>query len=413
MNRIDQLENCLKELLSRVLQAQVDNGLKLSQVVNDLLQKEKDCVPKGPPKRIPQYLSGSFNEDGEPSIPVGHTTAAHKLLLWPSINKILQPREYDVDYVMWLEKKRGLIRVYGRGEGDETSEGPTISTNLDADVAKMHAPSGPWDGINQLQSKLPDVGLDDAGRVITNPITIRRYYGNYMDHLHKLHPFLDQKDLGQKIERFISTYCPSAGHKMPRGTKRNHSYDALPGAGCVMGSPAPVQAGSNIIEKSIGNAIVLLVLALGSICEVRDRPVPGPVLDYVVNFRQEQIPGHSSSSMLAPAGSEAMAASQSNSIHSNRSSFNPAWMGDGRNLRNLDVIPGLAFYAYATGILGYLQGANGLSHAQASLLAGLYAGQLAHPIQSHGWIFQAARICHVLVESYALPSDPTADKGAN
>lgn len=33
---------------------------------------------------------------------------------------------------------------------------------------------------------------------------------------------------------------------------------------------------------------------------------------------------------------------------------------------------------------------------QAGLLAGLYAGQLAHPFQSYGWISQAARACRVL-----------------
>lgn len=63
----------------------------------------------------------------------------------------------------------------------------------------------------------------------------------------------------------------------------------------------------------------------------------------------------------------------------------------------MEVIPGLAYYAYATDILGNLQGGNGLAHVQAGLLAGLYAGQLAHPFQSHGWISQASRACQVLV----------------
>lgn len=62
-------------------------------------------------------------DDGELSIPVEHTTAAHKLLMWPSIKSLLYPKEYDEDYVMKLEEGRGLIRVYGRGEGDDTSEG--------------------------------------------------------------------------------------------------------------------------------------------------------------------------------------------------------------------------------------------------------------------------------------------------
>ncbi|KAG2411767.1 hypothetical protein HFD88_009323 [Aspergillus terreus] len=456
-DRIQQLEDRLEEKLSQLQHVQVDNGLQISQLANSAYMREQNLlVPKEAPKQTLQHilkedpneafqdtklpkdengavmLEQSANEllnnsqalitgeDGELSIPVEHTTAAHKLLLWPSIKKVLEPKEYDEDYVMRLEEKRGLIRVYGRGEGDETSEDPVVSTpstNPSAAVEEVYmhhpSPSGPWGGINQPQSKLADIGLDDTGRVTTTPSTIRRYHKSYMENLHKLHPFLDQNDLERKIELFIATYCPGAGGEMPRGAKRKRSCDALQGAGCDMGSPATVkgEASSNIIEKSIDNAIVLLVLALGCICEVRDRPVPGPIMDHVVDFRKEQIPGPSTRSMLSPAGSDSMMASQSNSFHSKPPSFNSPWMGDGRkstagrpypddrNLRNLDVIPGLAFYAYATSILGNLQGANGLHHVQAALLAGLYAGQLAHPFQSHGWIAQAARACQVLVRT--------------
>jgi hypothetical protein len=38
-----------------------------------------------------------------------------------------------------------------------------------------------------------------------------------------------------------------------------------------------------------------------------------------------------------------------------------------------------------------------LAHCHCGLLAGLYAGQLAHPFQSHSWISQASRACQVLV----------------
>ncbi|KAF7590269.1 hypothetical protein BBP40_003107 [Aspergillus hancockii] len=111
-------------------------------------------------------------EDGELSIPVEHTTAAHKLLLWPSIRKLLYPREYDEDYVMKLEEQRGLIRVYGRGEGDETSEDNSLpappanlSTSFDENQKNYAAsPSGPWGvGVNAPQVKLADKGFDETG----------------------------------------------------------------------------------------------------------------------------------------------------------------------------------------------------------------------------------------------------------
>lgn len=113
-------------------------------------------------------------------------------------------------------------------------------------------------------------------------------------------------------------------------------------------------ARSKVVEKSIDNAIVLLVLALGSICEVRDRPIPGPIMEYIVDFRRQKIP-----QLPGPPASPVV--------------LSPAYHKDD-SLRNLDVIQELALYAYASGILGNLHGANGLPHVQAALLAGVYAG---------------------------------------
>lgn len=372
-------------------------------------------------------------EDGELSIPVEHTTAAHKLLLWPSIRNLLRPREYDEDYVMKLEEKRGLIRVYGRGEGDETSEDhgmcsppTTLSTSFNESQPYYPAspPNGPWGVyVNQPQIKLENKGLDEDGMLTADPDMVRRYHKSYMKHMHQLHPFLDQSDLENKVDHFIRMYCPLKGpvrspgvlnnhlNDMPRGAKRKRSCENLQGVGCDAQSAAEQGSGRRI-EKSIYNAIILLVLALGSICEAN--PVPGPVTDYQVDFRKETIPGPPTHGILSPAGSDSLPQSQgSGYVAENHTFASPSLIGnrqsgaEGHPIsqdKNLDYIPGLAFYAYATQILGSLQGANRLPHVQAALLAGLYAGQLAHPFQSHGWIYQAARACQVLVRSYGMPS---------
>ena len=196
--------------------------------------------------------------------------------------------------------------------------------------------------------------------LITNPDTVRRLHLSYMNHLHKLHPFLDENDLKKKMETFICIYCSSTrplsastmNSGRDKGTKRSKRSKRKR-------SPSPTGARPDpefpsCIELSIDNAVVLLVLALGSICECCDCPVSGPV----------------------------------------------PWSD--HKERNMDVIAGLAYYRYAAQILG-LQGGNGLPHVQAALLAGLYAGQLAHPFQSHRWIYQAAGACQVLVQSYVHP----------
>jgi hypothetical protein len=63
------------------------------------------------------------DNEGEFSTPVEHTTATHKLLMWPSIKRFITPLECDEVYVMRMEEERGPISIYRQGEistGDDT-----------------------------------------------------------------------------------------------------------------------------------------------------------------------------------------------------------------------------------------------------------------------------------------------------
>lgn len=376
-------------------------------------------------------------DDGELSIPVEHTTAAHKLLLWPSIQRLLGPQPFDEDYVMRLEEERGLIRVYGRGEGDDRSDCPPSSSASSAssaspsredDYSQQGASPGTTWGTGLPASSTPNRprdcvgGLDEYGHLNTDPDTVRRHHRSYLQHIHILHPFLDENALERKIERFIKLYAPQrkpAGPYMPgsageppRGAKRKRSSETLHGAAGydMQSSPgsAPERVERRRIEKSIDNAIILLVLALGCICEWRDKPLPGPVKD-TPDYQPTSAPQNVGTSPAVSERSPGGFYSPTNRSFSspggdNRRSVPGRWhppegepKSEFAHPKNMDVIPGLAYYAYATDILGNLQGGNSLAHVQAALLAGLYAGQLAHPFQSHGWIFQACRACQVLV----------------
>ncbi|KAK4934637.1 hypothetical protein LTR10_024154 [Elasticomyces elasticus] len=57
--------------------------------------------------------------------------------------------------------------------------------------------------------------------------------------------------------------------------------------------------------------------------------------------------------------------------------------------KNMDAIPGLAYFAKAADILGELPGGTDVSHIQANLLAGLYMGQLARLLPSYFYINKA------------------------
>lgn len=106
------------------------------------------------------------------------------------------------------------------------------------------------------------------------------------------------------------------------------------------GIPIGISRSPSVIHKSMDNAIVLLVLALGEICSWKE-------------------------GFLGPA------------LHPDQ------------RLSNMGGVPGVAYYVVASDILGTFQGDYSLGYIRACLLAALYAGQLAHPFCSHAWISQA------------------------
>ncbi|KAL5335029.1 hypothetical protein BJX70DRAFT_336133 [Aspergillus crustosus] len=362
-------------------------------------------------------------EDGELSIPVEHTTAAHKLLGWPSIKKLLQPYRYEEDYVMRLEQTRGVIGIEGRGEerpderefadDDIASQLTSFNTSLDDGSTYDTSPSTTvWNANTRFNETPPEFrGIDENGVVLLDAETVRRYRDSYEAHIHKLHPFIGVRDLRAGVELFISKHCspPStqglnAQNSMDaRGAKRKRSGETMqypPGYNTSMPTGAPQK-----VEKTLFNAIIMLILALGRICEVRDEPIRGPCTDQVIDYRNEPTPITPPRGPISPTGLESMGPPQSSfySPYQKHSVSTPSVtdeslisLPDPPHLENIDTIPGLVYYQYATKILGNFQGATSLRYAQATLLASLFTGQLAHPFHSYSWIAQAARACQVL-----------------
>ncbi|EEH07746.1 C6 zinc finger domain-containing protein [Histoplasma capsulatum G186AR] len=377
---------------------------------------------------------------GELSIPIEHTTAAHKLLLWPSIQKLL-PERIDADYVMQLEENRGPLRLYGRGEGDDSSaDSPVTSpTTLEPDptivaLGRANAwgsgfgfPSGP--DTNRFSMQQHPGGLTPYGTLNVDAETVQAYYHSYLDNMHALHPFLDAVALHQMIYNFVNNYSPRKpafssfspqithvhGERMaaiPKG-KRKRSADVAFEVAPEM-IPENTGAPSTVIHKSLDNAIVLLVLALGSICAVKS-DIPGPLNRKSGNKRIM-----STSPTLPDSGSLS-------SFHSPNEEFFPrsaghhrrfsgaahsgdVWNSEDQSERNLDIIPGLAYFALASDILGDVLGGGGLKHTQACLLAALYTGQLARPFSSHAWICEASRACQILLRPRTFDRIPNGTR---
>ncbi|KAI2787830.1 hypothetical protein POX_f08208 [Penicillium oxalicum] len=407
-----------------------------------------------------QIANAGFEEtaqndnEGELSIPVEHTTAAHKLLMWPTIKRLLNA-DYDEDYVMRLEEQRGLISVYGQGEISYTADDTLLPTPpLPEDDGGYNEKSSNPDGTSKAMSSASpidaDADIDRTGLLKLDAKTAHRYFQSYLNRMHKLHPFLWQQELEIKVDAFIRCYCPrtsspsSESSTLCRDKKRKRSYEDLQGARGTSADPASASARPRV-GQNIDNAIILLVFAIGAICEHKS-PLPGPIMDQqeIHDYRKQPIPAalgplpprppmppvsgaaHSANGVLSPPNSDSIV--PHNSAYAPHFQHIPTYGQEQKqnlsrrtisatkneygHVKNLEVIPGLALYGYATTILGLLQGGVELPHVQAGLLAGLYAGQLAHPFQSHGWICQAARACQVLVRQKRyerLPEGRTQD----
>lgn len=388
------------------------------------------------------------------SIAVEHNTAAQKLFRWPSIKRLLEKSrlrysERDENFVMTYELNKGPLRLYGRGQGQDPPES-TSRLHMGPASPATSSLSGPSDDAAEARSPAstpesvwgyginPYVGdpkpEGSAGGLHVNntlkldPKTVDALLQSYLRHMHILHPFLDEQHLTNVIKQFKRRYNPdpvsghpsvdalrdaSASYTLP--AKRKASEGQYWAVGMEPPSaPSPSRPDHPLLERSPTTAMVLLVLALGKMCEHREN-LPGPVPG---STKESSIyPGRSRSPSGAyfaqsPPDSVSMRHSPSSSGQSivNASAPSPiamlrqshrsprTSMGElAVQNRNIDVIPGLAYYAQALDILGNLNGSTSLIYIQCCILAGLCAGQLANSMESLSWIQNAARALCVLL----------------
>lgn len=377
---------------------------------------------------------------------VEHVTAAHRLLRWPSVRAAFaksSTRDLSDDYVMKLEEKKGLLRVYGRGDGSDSGDGsyptPTesITSSWSDEGSEVRSPP-PSDGL--WGSGLADApifgevgGFGRDGKLEIGCQTLDKLLNLYLENIHILHPFLDKNMLTKMVKRFAADYSPDfprkrskldvstmgapiplEGRREPtlhqhKSAKRKHSDTQYQSMGSELASPTAPFAVQPRFQRAISTAIVLLVMALGKICEWRD-PLPGPVVDDGKENPAARLapisPFPSTSESASPLSIRQSPTSSTQTMSTTSTpsglpmrdpSFRPPAEDTSAGLRNLDVIPGLAYYAFATDIMGNCHGGNDLSHVQANLLAALYTGQLARAFESWTWIHSASRACRYIV----------------
>ncbi|KKY25262.1 putative c6 zinc finger domain-containing protein [Phaeomoniella chlamydospora] len=333
------------------------------------------------------------------------------------------------DYVAKGEWSRGLLRLYGHGEGenkDDTAKsasspsGSTVSSNSDEQSAT--SPDVVWgfdlEGLGRervlISEDHPGV-LGADGRLKLDSDTIDQYVTSFMHHMYVMHPILDPRRLSQMVNRFKQAYSPV--RPGPSLGKRKRDGDTKYYYGEYQQRQGPEQnyTGPRYpkIGRTIGNAIIVLILALGKICAYKG-PLPGPVKNNASN-RATSTPSSQPATLLSSSGVSSNQNSPSMPPIAPMDSH-PSMTNDARPVvRNMDVIPGLAYFAWAIGVLGEHLGGSDLEHCQAFILAALYWGQLAHPFSSYAWIISASSACIGLIHrsSQLMSSIHNAHKNNN
>lgn len=370
------------------------------------------------------------------SIPTKHTTAAHKLLRWSSIQRLMSPNPtFSIEsYIMDLEEGRCLLDLYGQGgkSGPRDSWQPHLAspapstTSVNSEV-QTFSPTTPledswgkrFDRLNgENMKRMPHVafgGLGPDGTLQIDRQTCDDLLKSYTENIHILHPFLNMGQLKNTKDELARRYNATeyqgtlSHHHKPaapptKAIKRKHSTSTTSGpptkssCGCSSSSNSMFRPS---LERSVSTALVLLVLALGKICQWKD-PLPGSAPDRTQTSHQRT---QRSPTLNQSSNYWNMASTPDVSFrlgHIGRVSSNEGLSSFEKGSKNLDAIPGLAYYAYATNILGNLHGSIDLTYVQANLLAGLYAGQLAHVIESWSWISTACRDLQVLLRPCVL-----------
>lgn len=380
---------------------------------------------------------------GKPTIPVNHTTGAARLLLEPSIECLIRDfdheklRKWKEKYPVLQEASRGVLRLYGRGEGVDRPPGYERQVDYGAEGTPSDAhsdissPAGEdWGQVGGLtpgaEDNSPPVQrgiIDIEGMPDFSRETVERYVKSYNDHLNIMHPILVPRHLDALVGIFLksipgssikprqvetrfpmASFVGSSQHLESPGQKRKRS------PGTTADSPevphnTDLKPGHPF--RSIGTALVLLVMALGAICEHKTG-IPDIAKDQNDDHSAAGSPQMRNSHPRSPIQASPTLSSATGlpSPQDGMFSRSRRTSSEGAHYhvksrpsrhRNLDLIPSLSYFALATDILGNQNGGNSLQHVHANILAGLYHGQLGRVLESHSFIHNACRaLQHIL-----------------
>lgn len=441
--RIERLENALLQVnpqldLKCEVSSEDDKSISLQEQhrinvpANDVYSDHTHAALYDMADEEVEKEPGPVVSPGQPSIPTNHTTGAGHLINWACINDLLHEAlrkegvQQPAGFPILQEERRGILRVYGRGEGrdpvlrDRDSRTIHGSAEIPDDAyLDINSPT-PGDSsgfiggfspgnVSDYTTSSPRGPVNQSGIPDFSEKVVMEYVRSFEKNILNMHPIILPNTLRTMVQYFLNsipkqskafnpTHTSSFVPQSPQssalelaGSKRKRS----PGAD--MPDTPQLQHRVGRPTRTINNAVVLTILALGKICLHRDY-VPDVIHDD--ERPRNGYPGspHASSpeayTPSAPYTSTMMSPKTAERPgFSRRPSFQGVKAGS-QLRRNYDVIPGLEYFAIATDIIGNQMGGNTLNHVYASIFAGLYQGQLGRVIESHAYI---AHGCTVLM----------------
>jgi len=374
------------------------------------------------------------------SIPNGHTTGTHHILQWESVSDIIKhqidPEKIRQFNPQMIEINRGIIRLHGCGEGFEhiqTYDSNNLRNETRAEA--IHGCGGMneslsssfeqcWGtiGLHTPYTEPPSSGVgshpESCGTLDKNEImvldkdVVKRLVDVYMKKLNIMHPIITNVGRDAFVSRFLkqtdavgmsglSKHAAPAQHDSfaAKGTKRKQAT--------FLHKTALTTNIPELSQRSISACVVLLMLALGQICEHKTRIPDTPQVPHSrpqTDLVSDDIP--SPSPMFKPPSSHTVpgvVGSSSITISRDLLKRTPSsGVCDGKPhqhaTKNVDVIPGLAYFSVAMDILGNHKGLNTLHYVHANILASLYYGQLAKITQAHACLIDAGYALEVILE---------------
>lgn len=315
-------------------------------------------------------------------------------------------------YPYQYESRRGTPRIFGSGwSGDDSTKSNIGHGQYNASYAQ------------NSYEKYNKGGINPNGTLRLDSTTVKRLYDSYMQHMWVIYPIFNAEELKQRILAFILIYSPE--DEKPEHSPAPTTYAQSPPAtigmkrsfsemqhGAAYYDPGQAASPKRPVDYSLNNAIILLVLALGKLCEhddyIMDGEIPKP--SPFPNDCDTQAP--SPHFPERPGSTRSTNSSSSpkypNSIINATQSFgynNPS-------AKNVEKFPGLAYYAEAASILGHCIGRRGLDAVHAYIMAGLYWGQMGFVLQAADWIHMGGNavieVLHTMpAEDITLSLDPS------